>query len=183
MAGIKNNRRTLYTKMALREAFLSLSEKKELSKITVTEICQLADLNRGTFYQYYTDPLDLYHQIETELIEEILPLVKLGSSNNLNEWLARLILILKENQTLSILLLQNYSDNHFTNAIFGEVHGLAMKEFKERFQEDDERFLEYYFIYFVKGAIGIILEWLTKDNDLTAEEISNLLAKLLLQSN
>ena len=45
----KEDRRTRYTRQVIKEAFLKLLEEKEYPKITVTEICRLAEINRGTF--------------------------------------------------------------------------------------------------------------------------------------
>lgn len=43
----KEDRRTRYTRQVIKEAFLKLLEEKEYPKITVTEICRLAEINRG----------------------------------------------------------------------------------------------------------------------------------------
>ncbi len=63
----KEDRRVKYTKLAIREAFLSLLDEKPLDKISVTEICKRADINRGTFYSHYTDAYDLKQHLEQEL--------------------------------------------------------------------------------------------------------------------
>ena len=44
---------------------------KEFEKITITEIAQRADINRGTFYKYYKDTADLLEEIEKEIVEQI----------------------------------------------------------------------------------------------------------------
>ena len=51
----KIDRRTKYTLDVIKDTVLKLSEKKEINKITVTEICKIADINRATFYKYYRD--------------------------------------------------------------------------------------------------------------------------------
>lgn len=63
----KEDRRVRYTKLAIRESFLALLSEKPIEKISVTEICKRADINRGTFYSHYADPFDLKHQLELEL--------------------------------------------------------------------------------------------------------------------
>ena len=55
----KEDRRTRYTRQVIKEAFLKLLEEKEYPKITVTEICRLAEINRGTFYLHYYDTADV----------------------------------------------------------------------------------------------------------------------------
>ena len=49
------DRRTKYTKSVIRQALFDLLKEKPLNKITVTDICKMADINRSTFYSYYED--------------------------------------------------------------------------------------------------------------------------------
>ena len=43
----KEDRRILYTRMVIKESFLSLIQEKPLDKITIKEICEKADINRA----------------------------------------------------------------------------------------------------------------------------------------
>lgn len=65
----KEDRRTKYTRQTIKENFLKLLEKKQFSKITVTEICKLAEINRGTFYLHYYDTEDVLDDILLEMLE------------------------------------------------------------------------------------------------------------------
>ena len=67
---IKIDRRVRYTKEAIRESFFALLEQKPVEKISVTEICRGADINRGTFYSHYTDPFDLRRSLADELVQD-----------------------------------------------------------------------------------------------------------------
>ena len=67
----KDDRRVKYTKMVLKESFINLLDKKDISQITIKEICELADINRATFYAHYTDQYDLMRNIENELFENV----------------------------------------------------------------------------------------------------------------
>ena len=44
------DRRVKYTKMVLRESLIKLLQKKSISRITVKELCEMADINRATFF-------------------------------------------------------------------------------------------------------------------------------------
>ena len=46
----KQDRRTRYTRQTIKDTFLELLKQKSFTKITVTEICKNAAINRGTFY-------------------------------------------------------------------------------------------------------------------------------------
>lgn len=56
------------TKTMLADTLVSLLEKKPISKITVSEIVNLCDINRKTFYYHFTDVYDL---LEWHLDSEI----------------------------------------------------------------------------------------------------------------
>ena len=62
-----NDARTRYTKMVIRNAFLQLLRKYSIEKISVTEICRLAEINRATFYRYYEN--QKYHCTHTKEID------------------------------------------------------------------------------------------------------------------
>lgn len=60
------------TKQSIRSAFLELRSRKELERITVKELCELAKINKSTFYAHYKDIYDLSEQIESEIISDII---------------------------------------------------------------------------------------------------------------
>ncbi|MCD2256508.1 TetR/AcrR family transcriptional regulator [Lactobacillus sp. CC-MHH1034] len=178
MAGTKHNRRTLYTKAAIKEAFLTLLSAKTLSKITVTEICKRADINRGTFYQYYTDPYALYHELEDEIIAELKPILRKTTSTEIEQWLHSFINILLQQKVMMQHILADYPNSRVIQVIFDQVHDFAITQFSERFKETDQRLLEYYFTYFVSGTIGTLLQWLSDGKQTTTAEITRVLAAL-----
>ena len=65
------DKRSRKTKTLLNDILITLLKNKSFDRITVTEICQIADVNRATYYYYFTDP---YHQmacIRQAFFEEI----------------------------------------------------------------------------------------------------------------
>ena len=66
-----HNRRTAYTKTAIRRTFFELLEEKDFDRISVREICQRADINRSTFYRHYDDINALMNSIEAEFVADI----------------------------------------------------------------------------------------------------------------
>ncbi len=51
----KTDRRTLYTRMVIKDALLSLLAEKEYADITIADLCREAEINRGTFYLHYAN--------------------------------------------------------------------------------------------------------------------------------
>lgn len=71
MESEKMNRKRSYSRMVIRQALLDILKTTPLSKVTVTDICKRADVNRTTFYANYEDIYDLLRSIVQELHDEI----------------------------------------------------------------------------------------------------------------
>lgn len=52
----------------IKEAMFQLLNKKEISEITVSDIVREADINRGTFYNHYNNPIEIIEEVKEELI-------------------------------------------------------------------------------------------------------------------
>ncbi|RAW11322.1 TetR/AcrR family transcriptional regulator [Paenibacillus taichungensis] len=62
------DRRVVKTRKAITDAFIGLLEEQDFEQITINEIADRANVNRGTVYLHYTDKFDLLDQsIETYL--------------------------------------------------------------------------------------------------------------------
>ena len=60
------------TRTSIYNAFFALREKKELEKITIKELTEIAKISKQTFYLHYKDIYDLSEQIEKKLINELM---------------------------------------------------------------------------------------------------------------
>jgi len=66
------DRRIAKSKQALKDALISLMQKKNFKEITITDIVQLADLNRGTFYKHYQYKEDLLEEMVDDVISNLI---------------------------------------------------------------------------------------------------------------
>lgn len=70
------DRRQRKTRTAVQNAFMRLMLEKDISKITVKDVAELADINRSTFYLHYCDVYDVQDDIEREAVEDIARFVR-----------------------------------------------------------------------------------------------------------
>ena len=61
--GEENGPAPLYTRMVVKDALLELSKEKEFSAITVTDICRVAKISRGTLYLHYKNNSDILDEL------------------------------------------------------------------------------------------------------------------------
>lgn len=80
----KVDRRTLYTRKVIMDSYIQLLKEKPHEKIKVTEICQLAEINRCTFYLHFMDVPDVRTAIENDIIEKFTSYVDTQKSNPKN---------------------------------------------------------------------------------------------------
>ena len=60
------------TRRSIRSAFLQLRARKPLERITVKELCELAEISKATFYLHYHDLYDLSDHLQQEVVQSIL---------------------------------------------------------------------------------------------------------------
>lgn len=66
------DKRIQKSKSSIINSFLEIRAKKPLEKITVTELCKKAEINKSTFYVHFRDIYDLSEQLEDEVVNSIL---------------------------------------------------------------------------------------------------------------
>ena len=65
----KENRSSRRSRRLIRQAFESLIQEREFSRITVTDIVERADLNRSTFYAHYPDIFGIVEEMQNEIMQ------------------------------------------------------------------------------------------------------------------
>ncbi len=111
---MKESRRVTMTKMLLKESLLELMAKKPISKITIKEICDSADLNRTTFYSHYADQFALLEEIENDAIEKTDAfLAQIGDNENRLRIFEEFFTYIKSDVKVFSVLLRTDIDNTF----------------------------------------------------------------------
>ena len=74
------NRKIQMTKRFIRLALFECLKEKDINKITISSLCEKADINRSTFYKYYGSQYDVIKEMEQEVIPK--QVLALDSINN-----------------------------------------------------------------------------------------------------
>ena len=62
--------RVAKTRNAMRRAFMTLRKKHAPEKIRVVEICELAQINKSTFYKHYHDIFELSDEVKQATVDK-----------------------------------------------------------------------------------------------------------------
>lgn len=147
------DRRNKYTQTVIKEALFTLLENKSLSQITVKEICQIADINRTTFYRNYTDIYDLYEKLEKELVS------KTFSNDDIVNDRYKLLELIYENQSFYKEFFNSRLESKFITDTVKNMYN-QMKQLLISRGSFDERTFEISYQYNYYGVIGVLKEWL-----------------------
>lgn len=162
MKNNKEDRRVKYTKMVLKESLIDLLSKKDISCITIKQICEEADINRATFYTHYSDQFDLLRQIEDEFLQNVKAYISVFKQKKadaiLVDVLEEIFEYIKDNAKLCRLLLSKQGNLEFQKRIMMLIYdtNLVAKP-NESLKKGEEEFV-YSFI--ITGCVGVIHKWL-----------------------
>ncbi len=181
MKNEKTDRRVKYTKMVLRESLTKLMQEKPVSRITIKELCEDADINRATFYSHYNDQFDLLKKMEQEIIDDInsyLDSISFVTNNSYAlEVMTKIFEYIKENAQICRVLLGTNGDIEFQKDIMMIVQTRFIAEQKTK-KIIDEKIVEYVFTFAATGSIGMIQKWLSEDSNIPPADMAKLVMKL-----
>ena len=163
----KNNRRRRESVERIEKAFMELLQTRELSEVTVADICKLSGLNRSTFYANFADLYDLADRVREHLEDEVNRLYEADKARqiNSNDYL-RLFRHIRANQLFYRTYFKLGYDNQFKLKYY-DVHQ-AQRHF-------DNRHIEYHVEFFRSGFNAIVKLWLVGGCRETPEEMEEII--------
>lgn len=172
----KNNQRTRLSKTLLKNALMDLlSEKGSVTKISVRELCERADLNRSTFYAHYSEPKELLEEVEAELLDATREhLQKIGAENDIgaHRYLLSFLIYIKENDKPFRTLLIDAGDPEFRSKFMQQSIIQFVENLNISFPKDQE---QYIYSYILNGSTGVIIQWMRSDYSIDENALVDLL--------
>ena len=164
---MEENKRKQLSRRKIEEAFLKELETKSLDQLKVTEICQKADVNRGTFYSIYLDIYDLADQVFQQLKSEVEGLYCGRGPEGVysdDSFFLSLLTFIRDHQDLFKMCFTLRYDDIIT------MSGNHDLKFAERLYAPEH--IDYHVTFFQAGFNAIVRKWLESGCQETPEEIS-----------
>lgn len=175
----KEDRRVRYTKQIIKETLLEIMKEKPVSRITVSEICKKADINRGTFYLHYNDPADVLREIEDDFINDntsyFFPYVK--ARQNWSDLTEVFTSVLNNREILLILMGPNGSGT-FQTRMQEMIRPVILKDWKSQYPEYKEEDLAFVYAYAASGSIQVLMKWMENPENITPEDFARRMDRL-----
>ena len=180
MENKKTDRRVKRTLNALNIALFKLMSEKSINKITVTELAELANVNRATFYLYYQDIYQMVQSIEDECLEEFSKSIRVFTSKIFNEKVALEFLTFifqytADNLEISKILFDCDGDC----AYIDKFKNIIIYEFKVKNSTSKEDAI-YFFPFIISGTLDILRRWVLDDMTTSPEDMAKIIMKFVV---
>ena len=177
MAQQNESRRVRMTKRMLKDALLELMQKQDLAGISVTALCEAADVNRSTFYNYYTDPADLLREAEQDFLDRIPTPPDVLDKRNQETLLAvtaEFFDFIRDNKKTVRILFSGSSGSSFTARLVDHLcNGYIPVN-----GDDDELTAGFRRLYIANGTVGMLREWVNEDTPISSEKLAEMMYSL-----
>ena len=177
-----DNRRVRMTKKLIKDAYLELLETNPSEKISVTDICRKADVNRSTFYMYYEDPITLRQDIENDLMEQIPVLSKMPSEITSDEQFVAILesffTYIKDNDRMFRILITQSDNRVFNRRLIAAV----LRKYHVESQSGNPLLTKYEYVFIISGVIGLLGAWMEGNYPISARKFSEMVLKMGLNA-
>lgn len=179
----KTDRRVIKTKHAIFKAFVELLNEKDVNQITITDIAKKANINRKTFYNYYSDAYEVMKEIENLTVEAFINNMGTVEFTNMADFLTEIFIKFTEtvNNDLQFfnLLFKTNNRSFLIVKIVEALKKYVQKRIEESNELDMRRF-EVVSNFYLSGVLSVYMNWFMNNYDQSIEEISALLTELVL---
>ncbi len=153
-----------------------LNEKKELNKITVTELVKRADITRGTFYTHYDDVYDVANEYQLETIDLLVSDdVILYNKEDILNYCQDIFNCLKDNEKIYKMLLASNEPLSFLEKLKKMASQKILFALKN--VEKSNSYLELDVSFFMNGIIVELLKYFRGESDYSLDELHSNIIK------
>lgn len=178
----KMDRRIRKTRKQLLNGLTTLMQKKDIKDISVKELTDFVDINRGTFYLHYKDIFDMLEIVENDFFEEFNILLDHDIIDsdfpNPHTVLTNIFSYLYKHKEMTSALIGPHGDLSFLNKlkviVQEHIHYVWDKH------NLDQGALDYYSAFIISGCVGLIEVWLQNKCTKSIEEMVIISQKMIL---
>lgn len=184
------DRRKRKSRKAIFDACVELVQKKEFENITINEIVESADLNRGTFYLHFADKYDMMNSFENEMIEKIEHVIVNNwpeqQSNQLfiqsrYDTILEILTCLEENKELLQLLLKSSHNSSFQAKLRSKLKLILEEKFIPKFNNSELKIPTDLFLMIFTSSILSLAEYANQsETPIDAEQLTNFLINIMV---
>ena len=153
--------RIVKSKESLMSALIGLMGKKKLEDLTISEICQEADVNRNTFYSHYSSVRELFEEMNGKYMEALFASAKVFDEPN-DSTIKNLVNVLdkmKEKGNLTKIIFSESNSIKHLNTLLQILFPTSIIDNLKI----ENLSLEECHAFLIGGITSLILRWIEND--------------------
>ena len=184
----KNESKYFNTAVRMDEALILILEKKDFEYITIKEICDVAGVNRSTFYLHYENTTDLLEETTQYILDkhfayynidkkDVVCRVQMLDQKDLvfitNEYLVPYLTFMKENRRIFKIAIKRF---HLMNMdmVYDQMFKYIFDPILERFAVPEKERV-YVIKFYLTGVFAIVMEWFDNDCEDDVDFVINII--------
>lgn len=179
-------RSAIRSKEMIRAAFIQLLQEKDYTKITVTDVIKIADINRSTFYAHYPDIRGVIEAIENEIIGQMMDILKEFEFTSFFENPAPILLrtsrMLEENEEFYRILIQSNGAAIFLEKLKTLFANYLISDSTIPDEIKTSNHFALRICYFSGGIVNMYQQWFSGNLEGSLNDISLEISKLIEDS-
>ncbi len=185
----REDRRARKTRAALEKAYIELILKKDISKITILDVTEKADVARGTFYIHFCDIYELADYVEERLLSNLTRSIEFDNTGDFSEEAFMLKLetaidYMLDNKRIFKRLICGAGSGSFVEKLRRLLEGILFTNATHTKGEamSEEKLYDLHIIinYYISGIIGAAQFCLENDRGYSASQIAHTLGHRII---
>ena len=148
-----------FTKQAIMKCLMDMLKTQSVEKITVKDICETCEINRNTFYYYFSD---IYDVLDSVFAEETKTLLELEDNLTFYETYKKAAAIIIEYRK-AVIHIYNSKNKQIVVRYLEKVSNILVRHFVENSVRDcnvtdgDIRYITSFYSY---AIVGVTSKWI-----------------------
>lgn len=177
----KVDRRVKKTKKSIRNAFAELLTIKDINEITIKDIADVADINRKTFYNYYSGVYEVVGEIENEIVAALSAVIgeidiqrDMGNTYPIFE---KLTAIINNDLEFYSHLMKIENNTSLLPKITAALKEKMRMSFSQQWPIDDD-VLDIMTEFIFSGMLSVYRSWFNSSRERSIEDVSKIVGTL-----
>ena len=167
------DRRIIKTRRALHEAMIRLLKTTKLENMTVTMLCNEANVSRSAFYDHYSVPEDCFNEIAQETNEQIVDRFQNTDMLSFEEFTDIYFHYVKEHQEIFRTMFAMNDNNPALQQSLG-----FFQDYLYRMVPNYPQYPDLYTKFLLYGYKGVVSDWLENGCKDDYHDISDIMRKI-----